>query len=394
MTWQRDPAQQLPQRLRRIFHGLRVEGAGPGREAAAIAVGLFVGCLPFYGFHLLLCWLAGTMLRLNRIKVYLAANISNPFVAPWLLFVELQTGAWLRHGTFQPITLRAIRATGLGGVGIDLLLGSVVVGTVLAIVAGTVTYALLRGSADNGVLTELVRRASDRYVGHSIIAWEFARGKLRGDPIYRAALFDRLLPSGGTLIDIGCGQGLMLALLAEARQAAVARPWPANLPAPPQYDRMIGVEIRPKVAAAARAALANDAEIIQADVRSQALGPARAVLLFDVLHMLDRGQQDALLSSLAGRLDSRGVVLVRDADAAAGWRFLTVRAGNRLKAIAFGSWRQRFCFRTRTEWLTCFASHGFQADVRSMGEGTPFANLVFVLTVAGSAAERPNAPPE
>jgi len=30
-------------------------------------------------------------------------------------------------------------------------------------------------------VTEIIRRASDRYVGASITAWEFARGKLRGD---------------------------------------------------------------------------------------------------------------------------------------------------------------------------------------------------------------------
>ena len=32
---------------------------------------------------------------------------------------------------------------------------------------------------------DLVRDASDRYITASIVAWEFARGKLRGDPLYR-----------------------------------------------------------------------------------------------------------------------------------------------------------------------------------------------------------------
>src|SRR5262245_59330370 len=89
-------------------------------------------------------------------------------------------------------------------------------------------------SRDRGAFLELVRVASDRYVSAGHIAWGFARGKLRGDPIYEALLRGALLPPpqaassaqpeamaapGGTLIDVGCGAGLTLALLAEARRA-------------------------------------------------------------------------------------------------------------------------------------------------------------------------------
>ena len=72
-------------RLRRVVWELRTEGAGPAREAAAIGLGVFIGCSPLYGFHLLLCLAVGWCLGLNRLKMYLAANISNPFVAPFLL---------------------------------------------------------------------------------------------------------------------------------------------------------------------------------------------------------------------------------------------------------------------------------------------------------------------
>ena len=65
-------------RLRRIFYDLRTEASGPGRDAAALGVGVLIGCSPFYGFHLLLVWSVGWLLRLNRLKMYLAANISNP----------------------------------------------------------------------------------------------------------------------------------------------------------------------------------------------------------------------------------------------------------------------------------------------------------------------------
>ena len=73
--------------MRRLMRDLRTEASGPGREAVAVGLGVFIGCLPFYGFHLLMCLAAGWLLRLNRLKLYVAANISNPLMAPLLILV-------------------------------------------------------------------------------------------------------------------------------------------------------------------------------------------------------------------------------------------------------------------------------------------------------------------
>jgi SAM-dependent methyltransferase len=372
--------------LRRIFHGLRTEGTGVGRETAAIGVGVFIGCLPFYGFHLALCWVVGTLFRLNRLKLYLAANISNPLMAPWLLFTELQLGAWLRRGRFQAITIGAFREAGAVTVGADVLVGSLFLGATLGIGAAIATYFMVRSSPDDRGFIEIVRRASDRYVGTSVTAWEFARGKLRGDPLYRAALFDGLLPAGGTLIDVGCGQGLTLALLAEAAKIWQEGRWLPTDPRPPLFDRMVGVEIRPRPAALAARALGADAEIITGDARSVRVGRARAVLIFDVLHMMPLADQESLLDALVANLEPDGVLLIREADASAGFGFRMVRFGNRAKALAFGNWRQTFHFRTRAEWLALFAKYGLQSAAQAADEGTPFANVLFRLTVAPAAS--------
>jgi uncharacterized protein (DUF2062 family) len=369
--------------VRRQVYGLRTEGSGPGRETAAIACGVFIGCLPFYGFHLLICWIVGWALRLNRLKLYLAANISNPFVAPFLLFAQLQTGSYLRRGAFQPLTLDAVRQTGAVTLGVDLLLGSVVVGAILAALAALGTYATVGGRRHDERFVDLVRRASDRYVNMSITAWEFARGKLRNDPVYRAALHEGLLtPRDGSgageslvLLDIGCGQGLMLALLAEARHDRRGGTW-AGAP-PPVFDRMIGVETRPRVAAIARDALREDAEVITLDARDSRLPEADVILLFDVLHLMSGPDQERLLAAVKAALRPGGVIVIREADAAAGWTFNVVRAGNRIKALAVGEWRQEFHFRSAAEWVTCLEQLGFSADVRQMGQGTPFGNVLF-----------------
>jgi uncharacterized protein (DUF2062 family) len=371
--------------VRRLFYGLRTEGAGRAREAAAIGLGIFIGCLPFYGFHLLLCWAAGWLLGLNRLKVYLAANISNPLFAPTLVFAELQIGAWFRRGAFHPLTLQAAKTTNLSVFGLDILVGSLVLGAGLGTILAGLTYASMRGDHEDAWFLDLVRASSERYITASIAAWEFARGKLRGDPIYRAAVSGPLLPSGGTLIDIGCGTGLALALLADARSRFRAGDWPATSHPPPQFERMIGIEMRPRAAAIARSALGGDAEIVQHDARTTALARCRAVLLFDVLHMIPAHQQDPLIAAIAAALEPGGVALVREADAGAGWRFTAVRIGNRLKALAFGHWRQRFSFRRPDEWLARFAAHGLDGQVFPMDDGTPFANVLFQVTAPPDA---------
>jgi uncharacterized protein (DUF2062 family)/2-polyprenyl-3-methyl-5-hydroxy-6-metoxy-1,4-benzoquinol methylase len=369
------------------FHDSRTESTGPGRDAAGIGIGAFVGCTPFYGFHRLICRAIGSVFGLNRLQMYLAANISNPVFAPVLILSELETGALMRRGALQRLTLAAIRTTGARSFGLDYLLGVVSVGAALGTIAATVTYGALHGSSADP-FAALVQRASDRYVRTTIAAWEFARGKLRGDPVYRDALC--LLRSGRALVDVGCGQGLMLALLAEARRDAGSGAPPAGCSSLPRFDRLTGVEKRPRVVRLARTALGPDAEILELDARSVATGPSSVVLLFDVLHLMPSRDQEAILRAMAAALEPGGVILVRDADRSAGWRFAAVRAGNRLKAFLSGAWRQEFHFRTTLEWIECFARLGLDAEVRPMGGGTPFANVLFRLTV-GSAEQRATA---
>jgi SAM-dependent methyltransferase len=236
---------------------------------------------------------------------------------------------------------------------------------------------------------DLVRAASDRYRGTTMTAWQFARGKLWNDRAYRCALCHEGLPSGGTLLDIGCGQGLSLALFAEARRRFQAGTWPAGWPPPPRFERLVGIETRWRVARLARAALGNDAEIVDGDARTAPLGRPQVVLLFDVLQMMNRSDQEALLSGVAASLAPAGVILVREADASGGRRFTAVRVVNRAKALAFGSWGQTFHFRTEAEWVGGFARLGLRTRIGPERDSEPFANLLFHLTSASVPAGTP-----
>lgn len=371
------------QRLRRAFYDLRLEGEGTGREAAALGLGVFIGCTPFYGFHLLLCWIAGWVFRLNRLKLYIASNISIPLVSPFLLFAELQTGAWVRRHDLHDLTLQSLRTTSPWTFGADLLIGSAVVGGLLGLSVAAATLMTGGMRRDDPVLAVLWRRASDPYIAAGVTAWEFARGKLRGDPVYRALLQPGVLAAGTTLLDLGCGTGLALAVLREAvRLRAAGTP----LPAVPAFPTMIGVELRLRAASIARQVLGPSIRIVDRDARAFEFPPSATVLLLDVLHMMPRGDQEELLARVAAALEPGGAVIIREADAAGGVGFLWVRAGNRLKAIVTGNWRQRFAFRTHADWTELLRGHGLRVEAQRAGQGTPFANLLVIGRRPGGAA--------
>ncbi|MBE3071371.1 MAG: DUF2062 domain-containing protein [Acidobacteria bacterium] len=380
---------------RRLFHRLRTEGDTPARQAAAFGIGTFIGCSPLFGLHLQLCLAAGWLLGLNRLKLYLAANISNPFVAPVLLFGEVQAGRWLRTGLLHPFSLDAFRAFNVWQFGADLILGSIVVGLVLGAAAAATTYALVRRAGSPRAEAELVEAAVDRYLASGILAWEFANGKIRSDPVYLEVLRQGLLPAEGTLLDLGCGRGFMLTLLAAARERWMSGAWPAAWPPAPSRLALRGIELRSRIAASARLALGDDGTVEEADVSRVGLPRSDAVLLFDVLHMMPWAAQDDLLERIAGSLEPDGVLLVREADRAGGWRFRAVHVANWWKGVFEGTLRRRLYFRSAGEWTRRLEALGFAVRCVSLRDRTPFANILIEARRQGASTHLsvpPNAP--
>ena len=138
-----------------------------------------------------------------------------------------------------------------------------------------------------------------------------------------------LLPGGDLLVDIGCGRGLMLALLTDVHNVYCASDNHKNNIRLPRYTRLLGIEKRPAMARVASQALAGSGTgIIAGDISSVPIPKCSAVLLFDVLHMMSYDEQKHLLKRIRASLSVNGVVLIREADAGAGRRFGLVRARN------------------------------------------------------------------
>ena len=225
---------------------------------------------------------------------------------------------------------------------------------------------------------ELIDAAASLYRSSGKFAFHFAQGKLHHDPVFLAVLKSGLIKNGMTVLDLGCGQGLLFALLHAAESQYQRGAWPDSWPAPARGLDLHGIELRESEVAIARKALGSTASITSLDLSDGEIPRANVITLFDVLHYLDADAQVNLIKRIANAISPGGLLLVRDADAAAGFSYRVTHFAERLAAICRGHFNQRFHFRSRAEWNALLSESGFAIETLPMSEGTPFANMLWV----------------
>jgi 2-polyprenyl-3-methyl-5-hydroxy-6-metoxy-1,4-benzoquinol methylase/uncharacterized protein (DUF2062 family) len=355
--------------LLRLWRRLRGTAGSPVRAALAVALGLFIGCQPLYGLHFVLVLAVCLPLGLDAVLCYLAANISNPFIAPFLVATEIEVGAFAATGHFVAFDTAQAKLMGASGFAQYLFVGSALLGAVLAALGFCVAWFVAARRQARSVLAasdpfeRAVGRTRARYAAAGLGDRCYVASKLAFDPVCRLAV--ELEGSLGRVLDLGCGRGQLSLLLLECGLAT----------------SVIGFDSDARKIEVARAA-GPEASFAVADLSATPLGQADTVLLIDVLHYLPLAEQDALLTAAARALAPGGRLLVRELDAGRSLRSALTRA-NEWLARKTGFNRGRASqYRPARELTTLLEGQGLPCEVQGASERTPFAN---VLIVAGGS---------
>lgn len=363
---------QKLERLRGTMHKMAVkiatERTTPARVGAAVAVGVFVGVSPFYGLHLAMCLVLATLLGLNRVITYLAAHVSVPWIAPFLIFATVQCGSFLLTGGFLKLTINDLGHIDPWDFGKAWLLGWLALGTCLGLVLGALAWALTKRYRKTHPLAQdpwqnALEATATLYLPQGRMAHGFVRGKLTHDPVFRQLLEKQPWPS--PVVDIGCGRGQGLLLLAHQDPTlhGTGLDWDA-----------------PKIALAQAAAtpMSQRLQFGVQDIRTCAYPTASTVLMLDVLHYNPVATQDAMLQRAAQSLLPNGTLYVRELDAAQGLRAKINMWQERLGCALRLNRGATLVFRPAKELVQVLEAEGLVVSVQASFGELPLANVLLV----------------
>jgi uncharacterized protein (DUF2062 family) len=350
----------LRQRFGDLVRRLRGGQLSRGRATASVAVGLFIGCLPLYGLHFVLCLVVCLPLRLDLIVAYLAANISNPLIAPLLVVLEVEAGALILTGHTVAFDLERARETGISGFAEQAAVGSLVVGAAIAALGALVTSLVVRPGATEQELQRAIRRAVARYRSVPIGDRIYVAIKLRTDPL--TSQLARLPIHWGSVLDVGCGRAQFGILLHELGRA----------------EHVSGFDWDERKIAAARLAAPVTAEFAVGDARAATLPRADTILVLDVLHYLTIEEQSALLGRLAAHVAPGGHLLIRDVDARATSRSRLTRWFERVATRIGYNRGASLHFRTADELVAELTAQGLSCSLDRERASGPLANVLVI----------------
>lgn len=141
------------------------------------------------------------------------------------------------------------------------------------------------------------------------------------------------VPPAGRVLEVGCGHGLVTNLLADTSEART----------------VVGVDIDPRKVAVARTSLrpgdATRFEVIAPGELPD--GPFDAVVIVDVLYLLDAADRDTLVADAVQRLAPGGTLVVKEVADTPRWKARVAAAQERLSTGVLG--------------ITAGSHHGFDA---------------------------------
>ncbi len=177
------------------------------------------------------------------------------------------------------------------------------------------------------------------------------------------------VPTAGRVLEVGCGHGLVTAYLAHAFAAR----------------EVVGVDIDERklvVAQAAAGELRDGGGSLRFASSSDGAvptGPWDAVVIVDVLYLLDTDHELALLDACVAELAPRGVLVLKETDVVPAWKHRIAKLqkvlATRVLRITEGD---ALTFTPIAELAAHLADRGLEVSVRRVDEGYPHPHSLLV----------------
>tara|TARA_B100000700_G_scaffold330590_1_gene457635 strand:- start:2734 stop:3189 length:456 start_codon:yes stop_codon:yes gene_type:complete len=134
-------------RIRNFIIFLWEQDGTPAKRARGVALGIFCGCFPLFGFQTLLSILLAKIFKGNYVLAATFTWISNPLTYLPLYWFNYKIGSSLIGNNYLFTRIQENNFPDFTIVGLEVLkafiLGSFITGIILGIILGFLTYALL-----------------------------------------------------------------------------------------------------------------------------------------------------------------------------------------------------------------------------------------------------------
>jgi uncharacterized protein (DUF2062 family)/trans-aconitate methyltransferase len=348
-------------RVRQFATTLLKEDLEPGRAAAAVFLGIFIGIVPIYGFQTVAAVGLALFFRLNKPLTVAGTFINNPLLQPVIVVASVELGYFLRGGSFRAFHLSALAGAHMKEELLAFVLGSVVLGVVVGGAGAAITAAVIQFKAPaNPALRDRIRFVRQMFAQCGWADRGFVRWKLRLDRIFELLAVEGL--GSGTVVDLGCGYGMALSFAAFGDRSR----------------RLVGCDLDAHRIAVAREALrAMNADLSITDVRGLDLPPAGLILILDVLQYLGAEEQLTLLKRCCSALVPQGILIFRVHDRERGvWSTITM-AFDRL-IFACGRAGTRPLTLPAAQYESVLKKAGMQVEARRFRNRLPLAHILFI----------------
>lgn len=180
---------------------------------------------------------------------------------------------------------------------------------------------------------------------------------------------EKLIPSEGTILDVGCGIGIFSNLLSLSSSSR----------------NVIGVDISEEKIKIASATIKNRTNIkfIRGDIHSIEINDIHGIVMSDFLHHLPYDIQQRILNKLGERLKENGVLLIKEIDPDDGMRFLMSALSDKLL------YPRDKCFFIKQKDLTRYLDTiGFRVHAKKTLKHIPLSTTLYTCNCANNTLSK------